>query len=162
MKHLSWFLFACGAPAPEPVVMDSPPPPAPTTPTAETDEPDEPPDSACGDVTLHNLTIVGRVRGVNGAAAEGANVVLEERNYFPTLTVMGKGVTDATGTFQFDVVDLVAVEDCWGVLVDYVIVAERGKERGEEGINPSLSNAVYTGSSTVDLTSLPVVMELTN
>lgn len=159
MRHSPlWLLLAC---APDPVeekTGDTGPVTA-TTPTADT-APPEPPDSACGETTYHDLTVLGRVEDSAGQPAVGALVRLEERGYSPTVTNLGEATVDVYGQFELSAPGLVSVEDCWGILLDYVLVGELGNERGEEGVNPTLLNAILDETLIADRGNTPLVLEI--
>lgn len=110
---------------------------------------------ACGDVTEHDLRLRGRVLQ-DGAPVQGADVRLEERAWHPGSKVFGAAVTDAGGAFVFDAPGVVSVEDCWGTVLDYVLVAVRGDARVEDPVNSSLFGAITDGVDTVDLTNFPL------
>ena len=142
--------------------------PAPNTPSVTGNEPedsgdptnlppdDDPPGGACGDFLYHDVVIRGLVENADGSPAMAADVVLEERNFMSQFQYWGKGTqTDANGAFEFTAVDLLEVEDCWGTLVDYNIVARSGTTYGEDAINSVLRNAITYGTA-ADLSAFPV------
>ncbi len=128
------------------------------TDTSETSDPTEPPDGLCGDITEWDLTVVGDIVDWRGEPYDGVEIRLDDRGWVPG-TIMGTGATDATGRYTLDVEDLTSVEDCWGTLLDYVIVATAGDLEVEEGVNSQLYGAIADGTLTVDLTIFPLVLE---
>lgn len=160
MRHLlSLSLVACTSAPVEKPVDTAPPEPQTPTPTADT-APPEPPDSACGETSYHDLVVLGTVQDSYGQPAVGARVWLEDRGFSPTVQTMGEATVDVYGQFEMTVDQLASVEDCWGTLLDYVLVGELGNERGEEGINPTLHGAILDGSGIADRGSIPLQLEV--
>ena len=54
---------------------------------------------------------------------------------------------------------ITSVEDCWGTLLDYVLVAESGELYGEKQVNQQLFNAIDDGSMSADASMFPIVVE---
>ena len=148
-------LGACGGSTPtNPAV-----PTGDTAPTTTEPEDTEPPQGACGDTLYHTVEVLGLVENSDGSPAVGASVQLEERTFEPQVQVWGEGtVTDANGAFSFTAVDIVEVEDCWGTIVDYAIVAQLGDSSAEDRINSTVRNAVAFGDP-VDLSFFPLVLD---
>jgi hypothetical protein len=124
----------------------------------DTDQADDnvEPDGACGEVDNFDASVFGMVTD-GGAPVEGATVVLEDRGWEPT-TDMGSATTNAKGTFTINAPGLTSVEDCWGTLLDYVLVAEKGAKKGEKSINSQLHTAYDTDGS-ADVSAFPVEIE---
>jgi len=152
---------ACLEPAPiqisDPSVATIETQPMPTESTVTTED-SEPPDGQCGDVSHWDLHIEGAVVDWQERPFEGIDVELQDRGWNPG-TVMGTATTDADGMYAFDVSQLTSVEDCWGTLLDYVLVGTDGDLVAEEGVNPQLYNAIVDGSLEVDLYTVPLVLE---
>lgn len=120
-------------------------------------EPTDTDPSACGDEHVEALvTITGKVTA-DDAPVAGAEVVIEERNYDPG--VLGETVTAADGTFVLEARDVVWVEDCWGTLFDWYVVANEGGRTGEKGVNSRMHGAITDGSFAFDMTAAPVKIE---
>jgi len=113
---------------------------------------------ACGAVTEHVMEVAGLVEDSAGNVVIAANVRLEDRGWEPG-TVLGEGITDSGGSFSLTELNVTGVEDCWGVLLDYVLVAESNGKTGEKQINHQLFNAVVDGSMNADLSSFPIVID---
>jgi len=152
---------ACTEPAP---VMISDPPventtagTQPTT-TSETEETTEPPDGQCGDVSYWDLSVEGAIVDDRDRPYPGVEITLEDRGWIPG-TIMGTATTDDEGYYRFDVDELTSVEDCWGTLLDYVMVATDGDLVAEQGVNAQLYGAITDGSLEVDLTVFPLILE---
>ncbi|MBX2801999.1 MAG: carboxypeptidase-like regulatory domain-containing protein [Myxococcales bacterium] len=120
---------------------------------------DTEPKSACGETTYHNVLVNGRVIGPGGSPASGVSVHLEERRYLIEVTQYGAGVTDANGDFSFTAKQIVSVEDCWALLLDYHLVAERGNQGTEEFANTLLFNAIDTGAGVANFITPPLQLE---
>ena len=127
-----------------------------STETVDTDEP-VPTKGACGETTRWDIEVIGAVTNGEGPV-EGAEVRLEERNYNAG-TVHGTSVTDSDGEFVIAAIDVVSVEDCWGTLLDYHVVAESGDEIGEKKANTYLHTAIYNESLSADMRGFPVEIE---
>lgn len=108
----------------------------------------------CGDVNEWAMTLEGRVVDMAGTGVPFADVRVEERVWHPTTTVMGAGVTNAEGFFFLNLPEIVDVEDCWGTILDYSVVAEQGPRSTERGINTPLFNAIQDGSLAADIADL--------
>jgi hypothetical protein len=148
-------LSACGDETP--TTADS----APAADSSGGDGPTPPgaPPGQCGDVGYFDVSVVGLVVGPDGTAAVGAAVSLEERNWDPQ--TYASGTTDAYGAFTLVASQIVGVEDCWGVAVDYVVVATQGSASAERDVNQSLFNAVSPGGDGVaDISAFPLELEL--
>jgi hypothetical protein len=112
---------------------------------------------ACGDTSLWDITVIGAVSH-QGQFVEGATVELEDRGY-NTGQILGSGVTDSDGVFELDAFDVVSVEDCWGTLLNYYIVAEFEDIAGEKKANTYLHTAIYDESLEADMRGFPVELE---
>ncbi len=130
-----------------------------------TSDPLPPPDTdgACGDVTTHDVTLLGAVV-LDDLPFEGATIWVEDRGWEPG-TILAEGVTGADGTVTFALDDLVSVEDCWGVLLDYVAVAsavspaDGSTLSGETDLNSHLFSAIDSGSLVADFSPFPIELE---
>jgi len=131
-----------------------------TTPpeTTETTTDPEPPDGQCGDVSNWDLFVEGAVVDSRDDPLENVEIVLEDRGWIPG-TILGTATTDSDGVYTFEVSQLTSVEDCWGTLLDYVIVATKGDLAVEEGVNAQLYSAIVDGTLEVDLFTFPLVLE---
>ncbi len=115
------------------------------------------PEGACGDVTTWNVVLTGTVEDAVGNPLVGAEITLEDRGWMPT-TVLATDISDGYGAFALDVVGLTSVENCWGTLLDYVVIGSTSEGRvGEDDVNPSLFDAVYVGPLSA---SMPVPLVL--
>jgi hypothetical protein len=112
----------------------------------------------CGAVTEHDLTMTGAVVLASGGPADGADVWIEDRGWAPQVEVLGQAVTDAQGNFTLPITGLTSVEDCWGTLLDYVVIAELGIQRGEREVNTPLYNAILDGTLAADISASPIEM----
>jgi len=112
---------------------------------------------ACGETTRWDIKVVGAVSR-QGQPVEGASVELEDRGY-NTGDILGSGLTDAEGVFEFDATEVVSVEDCWGTLLNYYVVAEFEAFSGEKKANTYLHTAIYNESYEADMRGFPVEIE---
>lgn len=107
--------------------------------------------SACPKPTRGiSLTITGRVVD-GGSPAGGATVRLEDRDARPT-AVFGTTTTGNDGRYSLDVTDLVAWPNCWNLITDHYLVAEKGEDSAERSVNRFLSDAVREGETTIAIT----------
>ncbi|MEQ1505767.1 MAG: carboxypeptidase-like regulatory domain-containing protein, partial [Myxococcota bacterium] len=104
-----------------------------------------------------DLGVRGIIHASTTAPAAGATVTLEDRAWDPG--VLATATTDADGRFSMSVVGLTSVDGCWATLLDYWIVAEKGTDRGERGVNSELYAAIIDGTLQADLSSFPIEME---
>ena len=112
---------------------------------------------ACGETSRWDIAVTGSVRH-EGAPLEGATVVLEDRGY-NLGEILGSGVTDSDGRFQLDALQVVSIEDCWGTLLNYFVVAESGDLYGEKKANTYLHTAIYDETLEADMSGFPVEVE---
>lgn len=130
------------------------------TETEDTDTAPGPTDevqSACGEQTFHSVSLTGAVVDVDDVPVAGAEVTLVENIYAPG-TTYGTAVTDEDGVFVLSAEALLSIEECWGTLLDYTVVAETSDGRiGEKFVNVYLYAALTEGS--YDITNLPVTVE---
>ena len=124
----------------------------------EPNETDDTNDGACGEVTTWDVAVAGVVHDAAGDGVEGASVRLEDRGW-NVGTTLGTATTGTDGSFSFDAIGVTSVEDCWGTVLDYVLVAEEGDRVGERELNSALFNAIDGGGLEVDITAAPVVIE---
>jgi len=122
-------------------------------PTDDTDE-----DGACGAVSTHMLTLTASVESETGAPVAEVAVWLEDRGWEPG-TIVGQGTTDADGQVMLEALSITSVENCWGTLLDYVLVAEADQGRGEKEVNHPLYNAILDGHNAADVTAIPIVLK---
>lgn len=101
----------------------------------------------CGAVTEHAVTVTIRVVDGAGQAVEGASVAIEERAWEPG--TLGSATTSADGTAMLPDLAITGVEDCWGVVLDYVAVVELGERSAEVNLNSTLFATVSAGETTV-------------
>lgn len=119
----------------------------------------DPTGGQCGAVTEHDILIRARVVDqVTGAAVAGAELRLVEDTWHNPEKVWGSGITGADGVGEFTANRVVAVEDCWGVALNYNLLAQLGERIGEDalGFNSSINQAITDGSNTADVTSFPI------
>ncbi len=122
-------------------------------PTDDTDD-----GGACGEISRHAVSVVGLVQTEDGAPAVASNVRLEDRGWEPG-TVLGDSLAGDDGSFRLENAEITNVENCWGTLLDYVLVAESGELYGEKEINQQLYNAILDGESTADVSAIPIVVD---
>ena len=115
-------------------------------------------DGACGAVSEHTMVVTGRVQGTDGEFLGAADIRLEDRGWEPG-TVLGETTTDGDGSFELPDLEITGVEGCWGILLDYVLVAELEGLTGEKEINHQLFNAIEDGSLAVDVSAFPIMIE---
>jgi hypothetical protein len=112
---------------------------------------------ACGEVTEWDITVYGVVT-LDGDLVEGASIELEDRGY-NLGTILGSGISDANGEFEFLAAQVVSVEDCWGTLLNYYLNAESGDLFGEKKVNTYLHTAIYDETLEADIRGFPVKLE---
>ena len=117
-----------------------------------------PPTGICGDVTYVDLTVFGAVEYPDGSAARNVEVDLEDRGWIAG-TLMGSTTTDSDGLFEMTVLQLASVEDCWGTVLNYVLVAETDDAFAERPANSVLYNSILDESLTADFRDVPLVLE---
>lgn len=147
-------LAACGPRAP--VTDTGTPPPTDTTNTQITTTD---PGGLCGDVTTWDVSFSGLVTAAAGGAAAGAQVWVEERAYSAETVIYGSGTTAGNGLFTIDLDQIVSVQDCWGIVLDYYVVAQQGNATVERGINPVLFSAIDNGTLEADISAIPLQLE---
>ena len=126
----------------------------------EQDSDDTDQQGACGEVTVHSLNVSGLVLMSDGSAvgASGVTVSLEDRGWNPG-EVLAQVQTNEDGEFLLAEAAVTSVVDCWGTLLNYVVVAESALGRAEKEVNTALFNAIRDGESTVDLRDVPLLLE---
>lgn len=118
-----------------------------------------PPDSACGDVTDgYEVQILGRVT-LGGKPVAGARVTIEEHTWEPG-TVHGDGVTGEKGEFDVLATELVSVEGCWGLMLDYTAEVSAAGFGGSRNLNSALLGALTAGDGVADIRPLPIELEV--
>ncbi|HHO53227.1 MAG TPA: hypothetical protein ENK18_20725 [Deltaproteobacteria bacterium] len=106
---------------------------------------------------LFDLTLIGGVTE-EGAAAVGAEVWLEERNWSPGM-VHGQGQTDASGAYQLDATALPIVEGCWGWATGFFLVARLGEATAELPLNSKIISAWLDGATEAEVEVLQLKPE---
>lgn len=125
-------------------------------PTTETGDSDDG-STDCGASEYYDVTVIAQVEDAAGVAMEGVEVGIEERN-LPR--EFGSGVTDAAGRVEFVASQLESVPGCWGLLLNYWIVARcDGADCAEDDMNTELYNAIDDGTLLADVSSFPLVVE---
>jgi len=116
------------------------------------------PDSACGDVT-GGLTVqlLGSVT-LYGKPVEGAFVAIEEHTWVPG-TVHGSGQTEKSGMFDVLATELVSVEGCWGLMLDYTAEVSFMGHSASRDLNSALLGALTTGGGVADIRPLPIELD---
>ncbi len=118
-----------------------------------------PPDSACGDVTYGDeVQVLGRVT-LYGKPVQGARVKIEEHTWEPG-TVHGEGETGEKGEFDVLASDLVSVEGCWGLMLDYTAEVTVDGYAASRNLNSALLGALTTGGGVADIRPLPIELEV--
>ena len=126
------------------------------TDTADTDD-----QGACGSVSTEIMAVRGIVEREDGAPLEGVSVLLEDRGWNPG-TTLGASTTDEEGRFLLENLTITDVENCWGSMLDYVLVASQGAQTAEKEINTQLYNAIIDASMEADVSSFPIVLSGSN
>ena len=94
----------------------------------------------------------------SAVGASEVTVSLEDRGWNPG-EVLAQVQTNEDGEFLLAEAAVTSVEDCWGTLLNYVVVAESALGRAEKDVNTALFNAIRDGESTVDLRDVPLLLE---
>ena len=126
------------------------------TDTADTDD-----QGACGEVSTQTMIVRGLVENSQGVGLEGISVILEDRGWNPG-TTLGTATTDAQGAFVLENLTITDVENCWGSLLDYVLVATQADNAAEKEINTQLYNSIIDGSLDADVSAIPLVLSAGN
>ncbi len=124
---------------------------------AEEEEPEDT-DGVCGELTLHDATILGRVEDTSGAPTAAARVVLFDQGWLPG-TNLGEATSDAEGRFRLEATDITATESCWGSVLRYELVATAGDLSGMKVVTSYIHEAIRGGTGEADLSTFPVVVE---
>lgn len=104
---------------------------------------DTEPVGGCGEVTTSMVDLTVTVVGPEDQPIDGASVSLEERAWEPG--TLGTGTTDSSGEVLLANLDITGVEDCWGTVLDYVVVVALDERSAESRVNPTLFNAINGG-----------------
>lgn len=110
----------------------------------------------CGASEYYDVSVKAVVQHQTGAPLAGAEVRLEERDSPRTF---GSGTTGADGVVEFTASQVESVPNCWGLVLDYWIVAAvDGADVAEDDMNTELYNAISDGSYEADVTGFPLVV----
>jgi len=115
---------------------------------------------ACGVPSEHDVTLRVSVQSTDGEALRDIEVVLEDRAW--TLSDLGSASTDESGEAVFGAQGVTDLPNCWGTMLDYVLVATDPLGRwaeGEKELNSSLYNAISEGTLEADVRGFPIVLE---
>ena len=116
-------------------------------------------DGACGDVSTHDVRVRAKVVDASGDAAADIDVVLDDRGW--EMVELGGATTDAKGEVDFVAVGVTSVEDCWGTVLNYQLVATDPADTSrtvEDGINSHLYAAIDDGSLVADVRDFPLTL----
>ena len=116
---------------------------------------------ACGEVSTEVMSVRGLVEDEQGLGFEGVTVRLEDRGWNPGAT-LGTAITDGQGQFVLEEVTITDVENCWGSMLDYVLVATHEESTAEKEINTQLYNAILDASLEADVSAIPLVLSSEN
>ncbi|MFT7520111.1 MAG: hypothetical protein ACI9MC_002255 [Kiritimatiellia bacterium] len=116
---------------------------------------DEQPSGACGEVTEHVVAVRAKVLDSEASPVIGALVEVQDRGWDPG-TVLGSGLTNASGEVHLVDLNVTSVEDCWGTLLDYYVVATLDDRTAEKQVNSALFSAIDGGTLEADLRSTPI------
>jgi hypothetical protein len=125
----------------------------------EQEDTGDPPGIHCGDATTWDVTVRARVEDAAGQGVEGVTVGLDDRGY--TYGLLGSGETVATGDVQFVATGVTDLPGCWGIVLDYWLVAydDAGKVAAEDDMNTELYDAIADGTVLADVSAFPLVVE---
>lgn len=115
-------------------------------------------DNLCGEITTHEVAILGRVEDAAGDGVAAAAVTLVDEGWVPG-TRLGEAVTDEAGAFRLDASEVTAAESCWGSVLRYELVATAGELRGVKVVTSYVHEAIRGGSGEANLADFPVVVE---
>lgn len=116
---------------------------------AEDSEPTDTQDGACGDPSLHEVEVQGLVVEAGTTSGyDGVTVTLFDGQWDPP-TSLGVATTGADGRFVLDATGVTDLPGCWGIVLDYTLVAALGSDQVERGVNGPLEAAVRTGQPAV-------------
>jgi hypothetical protein len=120
----------------------------------EPEESDSGGGSGCGEVTTQDITVIAAViKG--GRPVENIRVFLDDRGW--EMMSLGEGLSDSQGKVEFVAAGVTGVENCWGTVLNYWLVAEDEEgNSAEDDMNTELYNAIEDGSFVVDTTSRPL------
>ena len=106
-------------------------------------------DGACGAPSLHAVEVQGTVVETGTSSGyDGVTVTLFDGQWAPP-TSLGEATTAADGTFVLQAAGVTDLPGCWGIVLDYTLVAARGMETAERGVNGPLEAAIRTGQPAV-------------
>jgi len=111
----------------------------------------------CGDPSSHDVRVIYEVVDASGNGVSNLEVRLEERNWEPG--TLGTGETDGNGTGELLAAGVTDLPNCWGTMLDYVVVVEDPSAyyaAAEKPVNSYLHGAIDDGSLEADLTSFPI------
>ena len=129
-----------------------------TTDTSAENQDSGPPPSACGEVIDGwDITVKGVVT-LRGEPATDASVRMVENVWVPG-TTHGNATVDTYGRFDLLARDMVSVEDCWGIMLDYTVEISLGEMAVSRNINAPILGAWTRGESLVDLTAFPFELD---
>lgn len=113
-------------------------------------------DGACGEPSLHDVTVEGSVvDGDTAAGVAGATVTLRDGQWSPPET-LGTATTAADGTFSLAAAGVTDLPGCWGIVLDYQLEVTDGVREASRGINGPLEAAIREGG----VASVEVPIEL--
>ena len=73
--------------------------------------------------------------------------------------VHGVATVGSDGRFELFASDMVSVEDCWGIMLDYSLDISFGDFELSRNINAPILGAWTRGESVVDLTAFPFELD---
>ena len=83
--------------------------------------------------------------------------IIEDAYHFPE-KIYGFAITGTDGVGEFDANRIVSVEDCWGVMLNYVLYGQLGERIATDDYNSNLFNAINSETWRTDTTSFPLVL----
>ena len=114
-------------------------------------------DVGCGDPSSHDVRVLFEVVDASGNGVSNLEVRLEDRAWEPG--TLGSGTTDGNGTGELLAAGVTDLPNCWGTMLDYVVVVEDPSAyyaAAEKPVNSYLHGAIDDGSLEADLTSFPI------
>lgn len=106
-------------------------------------------DGACGAPSLHAVSVQGMVVEAGTTVGyEGVAVELWDGQWDPP-SALGGATTGPDGRFSLDAAGVTDLPGCWGIVLDYTLVASLGAASASRDVNGPLEAAIRSGEAAV-------------